>query len=102
LPSTEFLVSFWTSIVMASFGDSSAKVVIWPCSQNLCIQLFFTRFNPVFPIVHAPTFRPSAKSSLLLLSICSIGSLFVGSNYAVTQGSIIFERLNKAILSSVS
>ncbi|KAJ5966384.1 hypothetical protein N7481_013098 [Penicillium waksmanii] len=67
---------------------------------NLCIQLFFTRFNPVFPIVHAPTFRPSAKSSLLLLSICSIGSLFVGSNYAVTQGSIIFERLNKAILSS--
>jgi hypothetical protein len=28
LPSTEFLVSFWTSIVMASFGDSSAKVVI--------------------------------------------------------------------------
>lgn len=71
-------------------------------SQNLCIQLFFTRFNPVFPIVHAPTFRPSAKSSLLLLSICSIGSLFVGSNYAVTQGSIIFERLNKAILSSVS
>ncbi|KAJ5099488.1 hypothetical protein N7532_006489 [Penicillium argentinense] len=67
---------------------------------NLCTQLFFTHLNPVFPIVHAPTFRPLAKSSLLLLSICSIGSLFVGSNYAVTQRSIIFERLNKAILAT--
>lgn len=46
--------------------------------------------------------RPSATSSLLLLSICSIRSLFLGSNYAVTQGAIIFERLNKAILASVS
>ncbi|CEJ57459.1 hypothetical protein PMG11_06151 [Penicillium brasilianum] len=67
---------------------------------NLCIQLFFTKFNPIFPIVHAPTFRPSVKNSLLLLSICSVGSLFIGSKYAVTQGSIIFERLNKAILAS--
>ncbi|KAJ6076910.1 hypothetical protein N7499_008891 [Penicillium canescens] len=67
---------------------------------NLCIQMYFTKFHPVFPIVHAPTFRPSSKSSLLLLSICSIGSLFVGSSYATSQGTKIFETLNKAILSS--
>ncbi|KAJ5302333.1 hypothetical protein N7508_007196 [Penicillium antarcticum] len=67
---------------------------------NLCIQMYFTKFHPVFPIVHAPTFRPSSKSSLLLLSICSIGSLFVGSSYAASQGMKIFETLNKAILSS--
>ncbi|KAJ5757372.1 uncharacterized protein N7511_006066 [Penicillium nucicola] len=67
---------------------------------NLCIQMYFTKFHPVFPIVHAPTFRPSSKSSLLLLSICSIGSLFVGSSYAASQGTKIFETLNKAILSS--
>lgn len=63
--------------------------------------MYFTRFNPTFPIVHAPTFRPSAKRSLLLLSICSVGSLFLGSSYAVAQGVRIFERLNKAILASV-
>lgn len=63
--------------------------------------MYFTKFNPVFPIVHAPTFRPSAKSSLLLLSICSVGSLFIGSPGATTHGERIFEMLNKAILASV-
>ncbi|KUL89752.1 hypothetical protein ZTR_00544 [Talaromyces verruculosus] len=67
---------------------------------NLCIQMYFTRFHPIFPIVHAPTFRPSAKRSLLLISICSVGSLFLGSPYAVAQGNRLFERLNKAILAS--
>ncbi|KAJ5357980.1 hypothetical protein N7541_005138 [Penicillium brevicompactum] len=67
---------------------------------NICIQMYFTKFHPVFPIVHAPTFRPSAKSSLLLLSICSIGSLFVGSSHAASKGVKVFETLNKAILSS--
>ncbi|KAH8817296.1 fungal-specific transcription factor domain-containing protein [Xylogone sp. PMI_703] len=67
---------------------------------NLCIQMYFTRFNPIFPIVHAPTFRPSERRSLLLLSICSVGSLFLGSPYATAQGKRIFESLNKAILAS--
>lgn len=64
--------------------------------------MYFTKFNPVFPIVHAPTFRPSTKSSLLLLSICSVGSLFIGSPRAASQGQRIFEMLNKSILASVS
>ncbi|KAK4909655.1 hypothetical protein LTR66_017479, partial [Elasticomyces elasticus] len=67
---------------------------------NLCIHMYFTKFHPIFHIVHAPTFRPSSKSSLLLLSICSIGSLFMGSSQAASQGLKIFETLNKAILSS--
>lgn len=37
---------------------------------------------------------------LLFLSICSIGSLFVGTSYAAAQGSQLFEWLNKAILAS--
>lgn len=63
--------------------------------------MYFTKFHRVFPIVHAPTFRPSSKSSLLLLSLCSLGSLFVGSSHAASQGLKVFETLNKAILSSV-
>ncbi|KAJ5585667.1 hypothetical protein N7450_005454 [Penicillium hetheringtonii] len=67
---------------------------------NVCIQMYFTKFHPVFPIVHAPTFQPSGKSSLLLLSICSIGSLFLGSSHAASMGIKVFETLNKAILST--
>jgi len=69
--------------------------------QNLCIQTYITRFNPIFPIVHVPTFRPSTEKSLLLLSMCSMGSLFVGSSRAAAQGLKIFRRLNKAILATV-
>lgn len=67
---------------------------------NLCTKMYFTRFNPVFPIIHAPTFRPMPENSLLLFSICSIGSLFIGSASAVAQGTKIFETLNKSILAS--
>lgn len=67
---------------------------------NLCVRSYFTRCHPVFPVVHAPTFRPSKANSILLLSICSMGSLFTGSASAVQQGTQIFERLHKAILAN--
>ncbi|PYH86794.1 hypothetical protein BO82DRAFT_412613 [Aspergillus uvarum CBS 121591] len=67
---------------------------------NLFANQFFTRFHPLLPIVHAPAFRPTTENSLLFISICSVGSLFVGSLHAVAQGSQLFERLNKANLAS--
>ncbi|KAI1812823.1 fungal-specific transcription factor domain-containing protein [Poronia punctata] len=67
---------------------------------NLCIKLYFVRFNPVFPVVHAPSFRPSSENALLLLSVCSVGALFMGSPAAAAQGRKIFQTLNKANLSS--
>ncbi|KAL2835878.1 hypothetical protein BJY01DRAFT_222907 [Aspergillus pseudoustus] len=67
---------------------------------NICIQAYFVKFHPLFPVIHAPTFRPSPINSLLLLSICSIGSLFIGLSDAQSQGEKIFETLNKAILST--
>lgn len=67
---------------------------------NLSIRSYFARFHPVYPVIHAPTFRPSKTNSLLLLSICSIGSLFTGSTHGAVQGTQIFERLNKAILAT--
>jgi Fungal specific transcription factor domain. len=67
---------------------------------NLFVKLYFTHFHPLFPVVHAATFRPSTENALLFLSICSVGSLFVGSERATAQGSRIFERLNKTILAS--
>ncbi|OJI89186.1 hypothetical protein ASPTUDRAFT_60939 [Aspergillus tubingensis CBS 134.48] len=67
---------------------------------NMCIQMYFAKFHPIFPVVHAPTFRPSTANALLLLSICSIGSLFLGSRHGISCGTRIFETLNKAILAS--
>lgn len=67
---------------------------------NLFAKLYFQRFHPLLPVIHAPSFRPTAENSLLFLSICSVGSLFVGSSRAVSQGARIFERLNKVILAS--
>ncbi|KAJ5762324.1 fungal-specific transcription factor domain-containing protein [Penicillium nucicola] len=67
---------------------------------DLCIQAYFSKFHPLFPVVHMPTFRPGTQNSILLLSICSIGSLFVGSARALAHGVSMFERLNKAILAS--
>lgn len=64
--------------------------------------MYFTRFNPLFPILHSATFRPTPENGLLLLSMTSIGCLFLGSKAAVRRGRHIFERLNKAILASVS
>lgn len=67
---------------------------------NTSLELYFDRFHPVFPVIHKPTFRPQRAEALLLLSICSIGSLFIGTQSATMTGQAIFERLNKAILAS--
>ncbi|KAF4632368.1 hypothetical protein G7Y89_g5752 [Cudoniella acicularis] len=67
---------------------------------NLSARMYFTKFSPIFPVIHSQKFRPSPKNSLLLLSITSIGSLLLGSKGAAGQGTRIFERLNKAILAS--
>ncbi|KAJ5365232.1 hypothetical protein N7517_008118 [Penicillium concentricum] len=68
---------------------------------GLCIQAYFSNFHPLFPVVHMPTFRPGTQNSILLLSISSIGSLFIGSTRALAHGISMFERLNKAILASL-
>ncbi|OGM45332.1 hypothetical protein ABOM_005614 [Aspergillus bombycis] len=67
---------------------------------NLCLQAYFTHFQSIFPLLHVPTFQPSQNNAILLLSICSIGSLFLGSERAMTHGISMFERMQKAILAS--
>ena len=65
---------------------------------NLCVRSYFKRFHRLFPVIHAPTFRPSKSNSVLLLSICSIGSLLTGYPSANQRGTQLFERLNKSII----
>jgi hypothetical protein len=82
------------------------KLQIRPLDQNLpssdylnqCMKCYFIRFHPIFPVIHAPTFRPSKTNAVLLLSICSLGSLLTGHPAAYQRGVQLFERLHKAIL----
>ena len=67
---------------------------------NLCIHLFFTRFNVALPLIHSPTFRPQDSDPLLVLSICSAGCLSLGSQTAARAGAMLFERVNKSILAA--
>ncbi|PVH80422.1 hypothetical protein DL98DRAFT_204028 [Cadophora sp. DSE1049] len=68
--------------------------------MNITIQFFLTRFNPIFPIFHGPTFRPADHSSLLLLSISSIGSLLINSDQACLRGAKMFETVHKTVSES--
>lgn len=101
LPSTPFLVCFFNASDLLLYLVLMTLLLYFFCVQKLCLQAYFTRFHPVFPIIHVASFRPSTRNSMLLLSMCSIGSLFLGSPRAVAHGISIFEQLNKAILASV-
>ncbi|KAL7914402.1 hypothetical protein GGI35DRAFT_467511 [Trichoderma velutinum] len=65
---------------------------------NFCVKAYFERFHPIFPVVHRATLRPSKTNAVLIMSICSIGSLFTGCADALQRGVELFERANKAIL----
>ena len=44
-----------------------------------CVAIFFRKFHHILPFIHAPTFRRSETPPLLLLSMVSVGAVFVGT-----------------------
>lgn len=71
-------------------------------SKNLCVRQYLKCFNPIFPIIHTGTFQRTSENGLLLISMASVGCLFLSSQAALQRGRRIFESLNKVILTSVS
>jgi hypothetical protein len=67
---------------------------------NLYLRLYVSKFHPMFPVVHIPTFRPNSQNSHLLLSMCALGTLFTQYPTAAIQGREIFERVHKVVLAS--
>jgi hypothetical protein len=45
------------------------------CLQTYC-DLFFTRFNTVYPLIHMSTFDPSEVDTLLLISVLLLGATY--------------------------
>lgn len=68
---------------------------------DACLHLYFREFHPNFPIIHRPTFQRERTSALLLLSMCSIGCMFVGTQAARDSGLWIYERLHYVIIVTV-
>jgi hypothetical protein len=66
-----------------------------------CLHLYFRDFHPTFPILHKATFSRHQSSPLLLLSMCSIGCIFMGTQAARERGLWIYERLHHVIVFSV-
>ena len=65
----------------------------WEVSSEFldtALQLFMMRVNHLLPIVHRPTFAQRTTPPGLLLNMVALGSLFVGSEQARTQGEAIW------------
>lgn len=51
------------------------------------LHMFFTKFVPIFPVFHRPTFLFRNCSAPLLLNAIALGSLFLGTNEATLKVS---------------
>lgn len=58
---------------------------------DACLSLFFSKFNPTFPIVHEPTWKLKTTGPFLLLNMVAIGSLFIGNDDAISKGEFLWE-----------
>lgn len=65
---------------------------------NVGLRLYLAKVNPIFPLVHAPTFQPCRENADLVIAMCAIGGLFTGSEQSLQQGTYLFERVHKATL----
>jgi hypothetical protein len=69
---------------------------------DTCVHLYFRDFHPSFPILHKATFSRHTATPLLLLSICSIGSMFVGTQAAREKCLWIYAKLHYVIVFGIS
>ncbi|KIW48483.1 uncharacterized protein PV06_01063 [Exophiala oligosperma] len=58
---------------------------------DACISLFFSQFNPTFPIMHEATWKLKSTGPFLLLNMVAIGSLFLGNSDAISKGELLWE-----------
>lgn len=58
-------------------------------------------FNPLFPVIHESTFQPSEDNSLLVLAMCSIGSIYTLSENERARGTRLFTSTKEIIVASV-
>lgn len=82
-----------TSAVEALPGLSSAFL-------DNCLQAYFSHFNPYFPILHRPTFVFRDCSPSLILNAIALGSLYMGTDDAVSKGEVLWRLAHTAVATS--
>jgi len=67
---------------------------------DTCLSCFFSRFIPVFPVMHQPTFQLKDCIPPLLLNMIALGSLFLSSDVAVIRGETLWRLAHTAVATS--
>jgi hypothetical protein len=68
---------------------------------NAFLQLFFEEFNPLFPLIHQPTFDPTTEPWLLILAMVAIGCHYSQHTAAVECADILQEFVHRAFEATV-
>ncbi|KAK4890534.1 hypothetical protein LTR27_010815 [Elasticomyces elasticus] len=74
---------------LLSVTSNAALFDLTPRFLDSSLHTFFTKFLPILPIIHRPTFVYRECSAPLLLNAISLGSLFIGTQDASETNRIL-------------
>jgi hypothetical protein len=71
----------------------------FPTARNLStfVTMFFSSFQPIYPIFHRPTFNPNACHWLVTVAVSAIGCQYAGLNEQHKYAQAFHEFLRRAI-----
>ncbi|KAF2416541.1 hypothetical protein EJ08DRAFT_99462 [Tothia fuscella] len=64
------------SSMPAGVDISKGNPLLSLSSMQTCLDLFFSRFNDVYPLLHKPTFDPAQSETFLLLAVILLGATY--------------------------
>ncbi|PWY75140.1 hypothetical protein BO70DRAFT_102718 [Aspergillus heteromorphus CBS 117.55] len=67
---------------------------------NACLQEFFERLSPCFPVIHEPSFSSRETIPPLLLNMVALGSLFVCLPDSISKGEMLWRLGHTAVATS--
>ncbi|KAK5694526.1 hypothetical protein LTR97_009116 [Elasticomyces elasticus] len=82
---------------LLSFTSNAALFDLTPRFLDSSLHTFFTKFLPILPIIHRPTFVYRECSAPLLLNAISLGSLFIGTQDASDTGECLWRLAHTAL-----
>ncbi|KAH8646340.1 hypothetical protein BX600DRAFT_477545 [Xylariales sp. PMI_506] len=87
---------------LSSRVTSAVKTLpdLTPTFLDTCLQNYFSCFNTYFPVLHQPTFMFRECSPSLLLNAIALGSLFVGTQEAISKGEALWRLAYTAVATS--
>ena len=80
-------------------GDDTVPPVAF---VELTLELYWQHFHDQVPVLHRPTFESSQTAPLVILAMCAIGCMYVGTEEASRKGELLVNRLDQVLKLSVS